>query len=719
MKTKTRILALLSAIAVPFAGTAQAVEPAPLQPSTETKVNPAKLNVGPGARGTVAILPDTQFYSRYGAAENDQYSLQFPTLPNPFDAQTQWIVENQDDLGISMTQHLGDVVDQVTYPGQWAVASRAMGKLDDAGVPYAVIPGNHDCLSCDPWSAAPVDMFGSYQQNFPVSRQAKSSTFQAASPSGLSNAHKFAVAGVPMMSVNLPWEAGDEEIQWAEGVLEANPNVPTILTSHQIINIDASGDPLSTPFGEKLWDRLINNNPQVFLTYNGHHHGATNRVLKNAAGLPVFQQLIDYQMAYQGGNGEMALVEFDFTHNQISQTSFSPWVLQKPQNRLTTFDEALMDNPGSTYTYDFDFAQRFAAIGADFHPQGERTSATASLRDHITSTFTPAAEMVRPAPQGESDYPKVDGTLAHWRPTQNADGSVKFTDITGNGNDMTMHSTGGSARFDSDSAKESSLPASISFDPAAKHLFTYFETDRDAPINAQTFDKGYTYETFIKIDERFGPDNHWMGFISRFGQRKDLPNLATDSDLEEPPAAGAVSSLRELQWAFAENNQPMEGQSLWSSDVPAGQWLHVAVVDTGIPADGGTGSVTMYVNGAPVLRNAYGPHGIAAVPGKTWIMGGSTYADMLSTGFFGKIGESRFVDRPLAPEEWLTARVADNKPAPAAGSSALTSSGPAKVMTAVAALFSVLSIVAGLAMRYQNVVNEFLARFGLRLPKLG
>ncbi|MDU0479828.1 metallophosphoesterase [Staphylococcus chromogenes] len=715
MKTLHRLAAVLCAVMMPTAGIAHAAEPQPVHAGTETKLQPGTRVDKPGARGSIAILPDTQFYSRYGTASNDQYHLQFPTLPNPYDAQTEWIVKHQDEYRISMTQHLGDVVDQYPDPEQWDVADRAMKKLEDAGAPYAIIPGNHDCMGCDPWQTDPALMFGHYQQYFPKSRQAKSSTFAGASPTGLSNFHKFEVSGVPMMSVNLPWEANDAEMEWADGILKANPHVPTIVTSHQIINIDGAGDPLSTPFGEKLWDKVINPNPQVFLTYNGHHHGATNRVLKNSAGLPVFQQLIDYQMAYQGGNGEMALVEFDFTNNQISQTSFSPWVLQKPQAQLTQFDQALMTDPGSTYTYDFDFAARFSAIGAEYQPTGTVESATAALQNHIKSTFTPASEVKRPAPVNAEDYPKVEGTLAHWRPTKDKDGKIYFKDVTGNGNDMTQKSTGGTATFSDDHAADSALPNSIDFDPAAKHMFTYFETDEKAPINNETFSKGYTYETFIKIDKDFGEANHWMGFISRFGQRKDLPNVGTDSDLEEPPAAGAVSSLRELQWAFMETNPQAQGHSLWSSDVPADEWLHVAVVDTGVPADGGTGSVTMYVNGAPVLRNAYGPHGLAAQDGKTWIMGGSTYADLLSKGFFGKIGESRFVNRPLLPNEWLTARPsAAENPAGSTGSST-GSSHP--VLGGLLAFFSVLGVLGAAATHFAPQLQALLAQWGVKLPR--
>ena len=36
-----------------------------------------------GARGCIALLPDTQFYSRYGVESADLFAKQYPGLPNP------------------------------------------------------------------------------------------------------------------------------------------------------------------------------------------------------------------------------------------------------------------------------------------------------------------------------------------------------------------------------------------------------------------------------------------------------------------------------------------------------------------------------------------------------------------------------------------------------------------------------------------------------------
>lgn len=108
-----------------------------------------------------------------------------------------------------MTQHLGDVVDQGynrNAAREFAVADRAHQILEDAGVSYAIIPGNHDVDGWGDWFSGTA--WSGYLAIFPESRQAQSSTFQAMQPKEgrASNYHRFTVAGVELMSVN--WAAG-------------------------------------------------------------------------------------------------------------------------------------------------------------------------------------------------------------------------------------------------------------------------------------------------------------------------------------------------------------------------------------------------------------------------------------------------------------------------------------------------------------------------------
>jgi len=612
-----------------------------------------------GARGCIALLPDTQFYSRYGVESADLFAKQYPGLPNPYDCQTQWIVDHTADYHIAMTHHLGDVCDQSGegHEDQYVVADRAMKILDDAKVSYSVIPGNHDV----------ADDFHYYRTWFPKDRQAHSPSFREMGPSGMSNWHEFTVAGVPMMAVNVPWGSDGADLDWAESVLNAHPTVPTIITTHQIIDISPDGTALSTSFGQRLWDRLINHHNQVFLTVNGHHHGATNRIVTNAAGQPVFQQLLDYQMAYQGGNGLMALMEFDFTHNQLCQTAFSPWVPLKGE-RANSLDRALLTGSGDTWVTSFDFASRFASFDADFHPTGEVPAATTALRAQLRKEFTPIAALPLVKPANDADYPTLPGTVAHWRPTEQ-DGTLVERDISGNGNDMTLKKAGiltNAAALVTDHMTYSSAEHAVHFTPRAKHVFAYFATAKDAPVNKERFEQGYTFETFIKIDKDYGSSNYWGAFVCRGGRRGDLPNFtvagADTDDLEEPPLSGAISSLKEVQWAFTDTAKVGNGYSVWSGDVDLDKWYHLVVVD-----DPREGSVVMYIDGVPMLRNQYGTagraHGINGFDDRPWIIGGSIYDNIMSTGFFGTIGETRLVDHPTTPAQWLTAR-ANSAPSP-------------------------------------------------------
>ena len=634
-----------------------------------------------GARGCIALLPDTQFYSRYGVESADLFAKQYPGLPNPYDCQTQWIVDHTADYHIAMTHHLGDVCDQSGegHEDQYVVADRAMKILDDAKVSYSVIPGNHDV----------ADDFHYYRTWFPKDRQAHSPSFREMGPSGMSNWHEFTVAGVPMMAVNVPWGSDGADLDWAESVLNAHPTVPTIITTHQIIDISPDGTALSTSFGQRLWDRLINHHNQVFLTVNGHHHGATNRIVTNAAGQPVFQQLLDYQMAYQGGNGLMALMEFDFTHNQLCQTAFSPWVPLKGE-RANSLDRALLTGSGDTWVTSFDFASRFASFDADFHPTGEVPAATTTLRAQLRKEFTPIAALPLVKPANDADYPKLPGTVAHWRPTEQ-DGTLVERDISGNGNDMALKRAGiltNAAALVTDHMTYSSAEHAVHFIPRAKHVFAYFATAKDAPVNKERFEQGYTFETFIKIDKDYGSGNYWGAFVCRGGRRGDLPNFtvagADTDDLEEPPLSGAISSLKEVQWAFTDTAKVGNGYSVWSGDVDLDKWYHLVVVD-----DPREGSVVMYIDGVPMLRNQYGTagraHGINGFDDRPWIIGGSIYDNIMDTGFFGTIGETRLVDHPTTPAQWLTARASSapnpsgtptSEPSPSSSGSATPSTGP-------------------------------------------
>ncbi|KAG1248731.1 hypothetical protein G6F66_015488 [Rhizopus arrhizus] len=100
------------------------------------------------------------------------------------------------------------------------------------------------------------------------------------------------------MVLSLSWRISDAALPWANQVIRANPSLPVTLVNHQLLNIDKDGvTPLEVPYGLMLWDKLIRDNDQIFMTLNGHYHGAVHLTKTNAFGNPVEEMVVDYQMA--------------------------------------------------------------------------------------------------------------------------------------------------------------------------------------------------------------------------------------------------------------------------------------------------------------------------------------------------------------------------------------------------------------------------------------
>ena len=625
---------------------------------------------------SIAVMPDTQFYARYATvAESDQYNKRFGSAP--FAAQTKWIADNAKGLNIPFTIHLGDVVDQVGKPDQWKVADAAMKILEDAKLPYSVLAGNHDVLRDVDYS---VDSVGGtdkdrtpanepYIQWFGTERAKKQATFGERDTSGFHEYHVFEAQGQKFMVLSLSWRISDAGIAWARQVIRKNPTLPVILVNHQLLNIAPDGtSPLETDYGKMLWDKLIRDNDQIFMTLNGHHHGAAHLTKINDFGRKVEEMVVDYQMAYQGGNGLMRLYEFDLTNKKIKVLSFSPWVPQKPAATLNSFDQAVLTTPNEAFTIDMDFAQRFSGFNKSFGT-GAATiegSLVDKARAMILANYKePATTVQRPATNSD-DYPKVANTLAHWRffggtANQPVLPGAVIADVTGNNplhrdalnQGAVVGATEGDIVWTDDRHYLSAAPGSVRFLNTNKNTprLSYFLTEAAAPINAQTLENGYTIEAFIKIDKAWTSDNNaWMNIMTRDGRSGDLPGYAGDG--EAPPMLFAISSLREVQWEVVPSPAGPNAKTNWSGEVIADRWIHIAVVNDPVSYD-----TTMYVEGAPVLRNVTAAKGLATLSATSqWVVGGGSWNLVRGDGFFGNIGEVRVVAAALTPAQWLTAR---------------------------------------------------------------
>ena len=643
---------------------------------------------------TIPVMPDTQFYARYATeAEGDQYQKNFGS--EPFMAQTDWVAQNAKALKMPMLIHLGDIVDQANKPAQWDIADKAMQTLEKANISYSILAGNHDVRSSLDYVDETSQQTGTeaqrstdpnvelYLKYFNANRASRQSTFKGRDPSGWHEYHIFEAEGQKYMVLSLSWRIADAGIAWANSIIAANPTLPVILVNHQLLNIDKDGvSPLETPYGLMLWEKLIRKNDQIFMTLNGHHHGAAYLPKNNDAGNIVHQMVVDYQMAYQGGNGLMRLYEFDLTNNKINVLSFSPWVVNKPKNTLNSYDQAVLTDANNQFTINIDFKKRFARFAPNFAVVAGAVSGSLveTAKKQLLTNFVQPEPRKLVDPKDSNDYPVVPNTLAHWRFMGGTVGTPvaigqEIKDAAGSVNSLTrapinvegvQQAEIGDVVWSADCHRYSSCRGSVEFLNSNKNIprMSYFMTAANAPANMAELKEGYTVEAFVKIGKNFKTElNRWMNIMTRDGERLSFdPNVAWE-DKEAPPLLFAVSNLREIQWDVA-GYDGQDSKSAWSGEIMVDQWIHIAIVNNPTTHD-----TTMYIEGSPMLRGVQNKPGIGTI-GKPWVVGGGSWDNLIgndatgkpvfetvrSDGFIGNIGEVRIVAAALPPEKWLTAR---------------------------------------------------------------
>lgn len=276
---------------------------------------------------TVIVMPDTQKYSR----DN----------PAIFCEQTQWIADNARKLNIRFMSQLGDIVDSHDDSiAEWEAASKCLKILDDAKIPYGIIPGNHDTDK-----QYREDGMTFYDKYFPASRYSSNSWYGGNRKQNQNNyqiVEVAASAGVAtsgattrLLFLNLEIEPSDNTIAWANQVVKANPNTYTIVTTHKYLPDSDSGlrdmkreYSKSGNTGEDIWQKLVKDNCSIRMVWNGHYHqtdGESMLVSRNACGNDVHQIVQDYQEREVGGNGRLRIYEFDPFAKIIRIRTYSPY----------------------------------------------------------------------------------------------------------------------------------------------------------------------------------------------------------------------------------------------------------------------------------------------------------------------------------------------------------------------------------------------------------
>jgi 3',5'-cyclic AMP phosphodiesterase CpdA len=286
---------------------------------------------------TIAVLPDTQYYSQ--------------KYPEIFTQQTQWIVDNAKTQNIVFVSQEGDLVDNYSSDQdyEWKNAQKAMGIIRNAGIPYSVVPGNHDVN----FEAGDTTYFDKY---FPFTDFARYPWYGSGKyppPSGVpqpnypansnaSNYETFSALGQNFVVLNLACTpkvlVNAELYTWADSVLQYYSNDKAIVVTHGYIDTKGNYTDSSNVSGIEIWQNVVKPNSNVVAVFCGHIHGEYNATATAAHGNTVENLLFDTQDDPHGGDGWLRLYKFYPQQNKVSAVTYSPYLNEYDSSATGAFD---------------------------------------------------------------------------------------------------------------------------------------------------------------------------------------------------------------------------------------------------------------------------------------------------------------------------------------------------------------------------------------------
>ncbi|EJF89142.1 metallophosphoesterase [Bartonella tamiae] len=330
---------------------------------------------------TIGVISDTQNYT--------DVTYEQPRGVNAFIQQMRYIVDHKEDKNIVFVTHVGDIVQhgdgrfktgivgQYTYwdtRAEWEYANLALSILSKSNIPFSVVPGNHDYDNYSwyeepngPGKNRPLKGGSVFNHYFGPNSQHfyKKDWYGGTYWGGLNSFQIFEAAGKKFLHLGLEQQPNMPVLNWAQNVLDNNPGLPVIITTHEWLTPDSdnthnlggrdsrgvmarsndhasyfSGTDHLTP--DEIWERFVKKNARIFLILSGHSFtvpvsgvssGENLRIDTNDAGYPVYQSLQDYQgntvgkdgkaNSDNGGAGWMRFIEFDTDKQKMHFYTYS------------------------------------------------------------------------------------------------------------------------------------------------------------------------------------------------------------------------------------------------------------------------------------------------------------------------------------------------------------------------------------------------------------
>ncbi|WP_052572715.1 metallophosphoesterase [Haloferula sp. BvORR071] len=289
----------------------------------------------PKGSWTLAVFPDSQSLTRLH--------------PEVFIRQAEWVAAHKESHDIRFVAHLGDITDN-NLPYQWTNAKAAMDVIKKAGIPYSLLPGNHD-LGANGGTADRSTLMNDF---FKPADYSNSQSVVYFEPGHLENsAHGFNTPHGDFLILALEFAPRNAVVAWANEQASAHPHHTVIMTTHAYMFSDdtrydlakfgskQTWNPKTYPLakneevndGEDLWQKLVSQHANIRFTLNGHvlNDGAARTVSPGKGGQNVHQILSNYQYGVKPdrpfhGGGYFRLMQFLADKKTVRVKTYSPWL---------------------------------------------------------------------------------------------------------------------------------------------------------------------------------------------------------------------------------------------------------------------------------------------------------------------------------------------------------------------------------------------------------
>lgn len=305
------------------------------------KAVPATPFDAPAGTWSLAVFPDTQNLTR--------------SAPEVLIRQCEWVVAHREPHALRFVMQLGDITDLNSVP-EWENAQRAFRVLREGGVPFSLLPGNHD-LGQGGAAQDRTTRMNDYFSPADYLHSAKHGLFE---PGRMENSwHELETPWGKVLIVALEFGPRDAVLAWAGEAAAAHPDHTVIVSSHAHLFNDSTRydwakygkkqtwnpkdyelalDPArvgGVNDGEDVWRKLLAPHKNVRFMFNGHVLGSGTgyRVDEGTHGQRIHQMLANYQAGveprrpYHGG-GFFRLLQFLPDRKTLRVKTYSPWLDQ-------------------------------------------------------------------------------------------------------------------------------------------------------------------------------------------------------------------------------------------------------------------------------------------------------------------------------------------------------------------------------------------------------